>query len=153
MPRHAWQGPFGIGGGATEFEPLPASRKSMYLMGIEEGFYVSDEPGFYLEGKYGFRIESDLLVVKADTKYSWGAREYLRMRYCTPVPMCAALLDLSLLSPAEVEWIDALHAQCREEVTSALLAQAANAPSDAARETDVARSLAWLERATQPLLG
>ena len=70
----------------------------MYLHPIEEGFYLSDEPGFYREGAFGIRIEADLVVQPAETRYAWGSRPFLGFRYCTPVPFCPALIDVSLLT-------------------------------------------------------
>ena len=43
------EGPAGIGGGAAHIEQVSEARRRMYLMPIEEGWYLSDEPGFYLE--------------------------------------------------------------------------------------------------------
>ena len=87
----------------------------MYLHPIEEGFYLSDEPGFYREGAFGIRIEADLVVQPAETRYAWGSRPFLGFRYCTPVPFCPALIDVSLLTPAQRAWVDAHHARCREK--------------------------------------
>ena len=70
------------------------------------------------------------------------------------VPFCHALIDASLLDPAQRAWVDAHHARCREEATAELLRHAARgggAAGGAEIEADVTRSLAWLETATQPL--
>jgi Xaa-Pro aminopeptidase len=100
----------------------------------------------------GVRLESDLLVVPADTKYGWGSRRYLRFDYCTPVPFCPNLIDTSLLSLDDKQWIDAFHATCRDKLTSALLLQAASsAASPEAQMEDLQRSLSWIERCTRPL--
>ena len=148
------EGPAGIGGGAAHISQVNEARRRMYLHPIEEGFYLSDEPGFYREGAFGIRIESDLVVQPAETRYAWGTRPFLGFRYCTPVPFCHALIDVSLLTPAQRAWVDAHHARCREEVTAGLLRHAARgggAVGDAEIKADVERSLAWLEAATKPL--
>jgi len=148
------EGPAGIGGGAAHISQCSEARRRMYLHPIEEGFYLSDEPGFYREGAFGIRIESDLVVQLAATRYAWGTRPYLSFRYCTPVPFCRALVDASLLTPSQREWVDAHHVRCRKEVTAELLRRAARgggAVGEAEIEEDVKRSLAWLEAATQPL--
>ena len=148
------EGPAGIGGGAAHISQVNEARRRMYLHPIEEGFYLSDEPGFYREGAFGIRIESDLVVQPAETRYAWGTRPFLGFRYCTPVPFCHALIDVSLLTPAQRAWVDVHHARCREEVTAGLLRHAARgggAVGDAEIKADVERSLAWLEAATKPL--
>ena len=43
----------------------------MYLAPIKEGMYLSDEPGFYKPGEFGIRIESDLVVCAAETRYGF----------------------------------------------------------------------------------
>lgn len=148
------EGPAGIGGGAAHISQVNEARRRMYLHPIEEGFYLSDEPGFYSEGAFGIRIEADLVVQPAETRYAWGSRPFLGFRYCTPVPFCPALIDVSLLTPAQRAWVDAHHARCREEVAAGLLRHAARgggAASDAEIKADVARALAWLEAATKLL--
>jgi Xaa-Pro aminopeptidase len=51
--------------------------------------------------------------------------------------MCQVLLDASLLSPAEVAWLDAYHADCAASLAPLLASDA--------------RATAWLRRHTQPL--
>ena len=113
------EGPAGIGGGAAHISQVNEARRRMYLHPIEAGFYLSDEPGFYREGAFGIRIESDLVVQPAETRYAWGSRPFLGFRYCTPVPFCPALIDVSLLTPAQRVWVDAHHVRCREEAPAA----------------------------------
>lgn len=44
------EGPLGVGGGATDIALIANTpRVRSYLVGLEEGMYLSDEPGFYLE--------------------------------------------------------------------------------------------------------
>ena len=69
--------------------------------------------------------------------------------------MCRALIDLDLLTPEEVAWVDALHQRCREEITDDLLMAAATngrcGPGGA--EADAKAAKAWLLSATEPLRG
>jgi hypothetical protein len=76
------------------------------------------------------------------------------MENLSPVPMCPELVESHLLSKDEIAWLDAFHARCRTEVTAELLRDAAGARhgvSAAEVEADVARSMAWLRRATEPM--
>ena len=120
--------------------------KLRYLSEVRAGHYLSDEPGFYKDGEFGFRIESDLLCVPADTRYAYGSRPWLKFDYLTPLPLSRRLTDASLLSPDEVSWIDAFHADtCWAAVAPELVA--ARMDDDA----DAARARAWLWRQCRPV--
>ena len=137
----------GIGGGTVSGDKIKTNErmKRMWLAPIEEGMYLSDEPGFYKPGEFGIRIESDLVVVKAETRFAFGARPWLRFEYLTKVPFCRALIDASMLSTAEKDWIDAYHEDVRETLLS-FLAGAEEAPS---KEAETLR--AFLLAATAPI--
>ena len=107
------------------------------------------------EQGFGIRIEADLVVEAAATRYAWGARPYLGFKYLSPVPMCRALIDLNLLTDEEVDWVDALHARCREEITEELLKAAATKGRGGAAgaDADAKAAMEWLLAATRPLRG
>jgi Xaa-Pro aminopeptidase len=94
------------------------------------GMVLSIEPGFYKPDAYGIRIENLALVV--ETGPGLFAFENL-----TWVPYERALIALEALSPDEIGWIDAYHAQ-----VAALIA-----PHLAPDVRD------WLAQMTQPLAG
>ena len=73
--------------------------------------------------------------MKAETKYAAGARPWLKFEYVTKVPMCTKLVETSLLSPKEIQFIDSYHADVWASVSSLV--------SEPAR--------AWLYNATRPL--
>ena len=104
---------------------------------------------------FGVRLESDLVVEAAATKYGWGSRPYLQFRYLTPVPFCRKLIDTALLDGVEIEWLDAFHATCREQITLERLQTAAGAHAagvdQATAIEDAAKAWAWLERETAPM--
>jgi len=141
------EGPMGIGGGTVSGDKIKANErmKRMWLAPIEEGMYLSDEPGFYKPGEFGIRIESDLVVVKAETRFAFGARPWLRFEYLTKVPFCRALIDTSMLSTAEKDWIDAYHKDVRETLLSSL----AGAEEGPSQEAETLR--AFLVAATAPI--
>jgi Xaa-Pro aminopeptidase len=152
------EGPFGVSGGAVSADKLLASARArrMVLAPILPGYHLSNEPGFYRDGSFGIRLESDLVVEKVETKYAWGSRDFLGLKYLTLVPFCRALIETSLLAPEETEWIDAFHAKCAQELSGAELFRAAAAPScggdEAALSADVEAAQAWLKRETAPLV-
>ena len=79
----------------------------------------------------------------------------MKFKYLSPIPMCRALMDLEILSKGEIEWIDALHKKCREEITDDLLKAAAvkGKGGAAEAEADAKAAKEWLWAATEPLLG
>lgn len=60
MYLNVHEGPMGIGYVAHPNDP-----------GLMEGMFLSNEPGFYEDGKFGIRVESIVLVTKADTPVSY----------------------------------------------------------------------------------
>lgn len=99
---------------------------------LEPGMIVSDEPAIYIENSYGIRTEN-LLVVEPWVRNEYG--EFLRFRTMTLFPIDLALFDTSIMTDAEIEWVNAYHRMVRERLTPLL------APEEAA----------WLEDKTRPL--
>ena len=101
---------------------------------------VSNEPGYYETGGFGVRIENLLIVTpkpELTTAKTPGSRAFLGFDQLTHVPIQASLLEPSLLTPAEVAWLDAYHARVWERV-SPLVGQGTEGE-------------AWLRDATRPL--
>ena len=69
-----------------------------------EGMLTSNEPGYYKEGEYGIRIEN--LVVNKKSNKGDGFLDFETM---TLYPFDVALVDISLLSKAEINWINNYH--------------------------------------------
>lgn len=98
---------------------------------LADGMVVSNEPGYYdAKTHTGVRIEN-LMAVQAHpqdrTKFSFET--------LTLAPLDLSLIDASLLSEREINWINDYHARVRKEIGPHL---------DAAE-------YAWLEKATKPL--
>ncbi len=73
---------------------------------LEPGHITSDEPGMYVEGKYGIRHENLLVTVPAfETEYG----KFLRHDVLTLVPFDVRGLDLSIMEPSEIEWLNDYH--------------------------------------------
>lgn len=77
---------------------------------MEPGMITSIEPGIYRPGRWGIRIENLVLNRAAETT-EFG--DYLRFETLTLCPMDTRLLDLALLRPDEVRWINDYHATVR----------------------------------------
>ncbi len=97
------------------------------------GMICSNEPGYYKAGEFGIRIENLVLTIEKDIDGAEG--RFLGFEPLTFVPIDRRLIDKSLLTQTEIEWLDTYHARVREIIAPQL-------------EGD---DLAWLERETQPL--
>jgi Xaa-Pro aminopeptidase len=77
---------------------------------LKPGMVVSNEPGYYRTGAYGIRIENLVVVTPAESVPD-GDRPMLGFETLTLAPIDRRLIDLPLLSPAEIAWLDAYHAR------------------------------------------
>ena len=77
---------------------------------IEPGMITSNEPGIYKPGRWGIRIENLVLAVPAA---SGEFGEFLRFETLTLCPIDTRCIDLALLQPHEVAWLNAYHAEVR----------------------------------------
>mmetsp|Transcript_17837 Transcript_17837/g.34869 ORF Transcript_17837/g.34869 Transcript_17837/m.34869 type:complete len:614 (+) Transcript_17837:244-2085(+) len=84
---------------------------------IKEGMTSSVEPGYYEEGNFGIRIENVAIVVKAKTPFNFGGLDYLTFEPVTMTPLSAKLIDISMLSSDEVNWVDDYHSRVWERVS------------------------------------
>jgi len=97
------------------------------------GMICSNEPAYYKAGEYGIRIEN--LVLVEDRAIEGAENAMLGFETLTFVPIDRNLIDVDLLTDAEIAWMDAYHAKTRAIVAPQL------SGSD----------LAWLEAQTAPL--
>ncbi|KAF9576450.1 hypothetical protein EC968_008745 [Mortierella alpina] len=81
------------------------------------GMTLTNEPGYYEEGQFGIRIENVLLVRKVPTKHRFGGKAYYGFEHVTFVPIQTKMIERSLLSREEVEWLNRYHEECLEKVT------------------------------------
>jgi Xaa-Pro aminopeptidase len=103
---------------------------------FEPGMILSNEPGYYREGAFGIRIENLVVVEEAPSLPGGDAhRKMLSFRTLTWVPIDRRLIEASLLTQAERDWLDGYHAEVRRRLS--------------ARVSDSAR--AWLHAATVPV--
>ena len=85
---------------------------------LEPGMIVSNEPGHYRAGKYGIRIENLLLVTEPIEV--GGERPMLSFETLTLAPIDHRLIETSMLTPAELDWLNGYHRRVEEEVNSDL---------------------------------
>ena len=101
---------------------------------LRPGMILSNEPGYYREGAFGIRIEN-LVIVTEPSVPEGGEREMLGFETLTYVPIDISLIDPSLLTTPERDWLNAYHAEVRARLTGRISADAA----------------AWLEQATRAI--
>lgn len=100
---------------------------------LDPGMVTTVEPAIYKEGEYGMRTENMTLVVP-DRETAYGT--FYRFETLTLVPVDRNLIDISLLSPAEIKWIDDYHGHVWDQLRDHL------SPDE--RQ--------WLRNATLPLI-
>lgn len=101
--------------GATPFRP---------------GMLTSNEPGYYPAGKYGIRIENLLLCTES--------KEYpgfLHFETVSLFPIDTALIDIHLLHPEELQWLNDYHQKVFDSLAPLLEAE----------------EVAWLKAKCHPL--
>ena len=100
---------------------------------LKAGMILSNEPGYYKTGEYGIRIENLVLVVEKPIE---GAeKETLGFETLTFAPIERRLVDVSMLSDRELQWLNDYHAEVLAKIGPRL-------------EGD---DKAWLERQCAPL--
>jgi Xaa-Pro aminopeptidase len=92
---------------------------------------VSNEPGFYSDGEFGIRIENllEMLYVNPehnnspseDEKENKSAqKKFLKFAKLTMIPIQKNLIDVSLMSKKELDWLDAYHQEVFDKVSPLL---------------------------------
>ncbi|KAG0011942.1 hypothetical protein BGZ81_001856 [Podila clonocystis] len=97
------------------------TRLSFNEVPLVPGMTLTNEPGYYEDGNFGIRIENVLLVKKKETRHRFGGKDFFGFEHITFVPIQTKLIDRSLLSPSEVDWINRYHAECLEKVLPLLV--------------------------------
>lgn len=93
------------------FAPIQSERGRT---AFEPGMLTSNEPGFYIDGQYGMRIEN--LIVCQESSY----KGFLDFETVTLYPFDLPLIEKSLLTDEEKEWINAYHADVFAKVSPML---------------------------------
>ncbi|XP_071613905.1 xaa-Pro aminopeptidase 2 isoform X2 [Heliangelus exortis] len=105
---------------------------------LTAGMFTSIEPGYYRDGEFGIRIEDIALVVEAQTKHQSREEPFLTFEVVTLVPYDRNLIDLNLLSPEQIRYLNSYYETIRARVGPELLRQ------------HLEEEHRWLQRSTQP---
>ena len=126
----------GVGAFLGVHEGPQRIAKAPNAVALEPGMILSNEPGFYKEGGFGIRIEN-LQVVTPAEMIEGGERPMLAFESLTMAPIHRGLVDLTMMTPAEIAWLDSYHADVRARILPLVEGETAE----------------WLRAATEPLLG
>jgi Xaa-Pro aminopeptidase len=81
---------------------------------LQVGMIISNEPGYYKTGEYGIRIENLVLVVSREIE---GAeKEMLGFETLTFAPIDRRLIDVEMLEPEELIWLNCYHAHVMAKI-------------------------------------
>ena len=87
----------------------PQAISKYNLIKLQEGMILSNEPGFYQKGKFGIRIENLIYVKKS--------REKLFFKNLTLAPIEKDLIDFSLLTNVEKNYLFKYHLEVYSKIS------------------------------------
>ncbi|XP_039186984.1 xaa-Pro aminopeptidase 2 isoform X1 [Crotalus tigris] len=105
---------------------------------LDKGMFTSIEPGYYHDGEFGIRLEDVALVVQAKTKYSVQEDPYLTFRVVSLVPYARNLINESLLSQDQIQYINKYYETIRQIIGPEL------------QRRQLEEEYRWLEKNTEP---
>ena len=127
----------GVGAALNVHEgPHGISPRPTATHGIVEGMIVSNEPGYYEDGAFGIRIENLIEICEAKTEFNFGGNTFLGSEPLTLAPITKKLINVSMLSSGELDWLDSYHARVFDLVAPRIT------------DDEVRR---WLKDATSPM--
>ena len=91
---------------------------------LEVGHIISDEPGIYRTDKWGIRTENLITVIPAKrTKATTTEDEWLAFETLTLCFYDTNLIERSLMTEDEIDWLNAYHVRVYKEVSPLLNAE------------------------------
>jgi len=106
----------GVGSYLSVHEGPQRISKMPSAVPLKPGMILSNEPGYYKTGEYGIRIEN-LVTVVSQPKRKGAERDVLEFETLTFAPLDHTLIDLSLLSPSEISWINSYHQAVHDKIS------------------------------------
>ncbi len=104
----------GVGAYLSVHEGPQSISKRPVTQALLPGMICSNEPGYYKTGGYGIRIEN--LIVVREAAVAGAERKMLEFETITLAPIDLALVEPSMLTADERDWLNAYHARVRETV-------------------------------------
>jgi len=88
--------------------------------GIKKNAVVTNEPGYYESGQFGIRIENMLVAKVVETMNKFNGKDYLGFDRFTTCPIQPSLINPSLMSQPEKDWINQYNKTCYEKLAPLL---------------------------------
>lgn len=107
--------------------------KNANTVPLQVGMVVSNEPGYYKQDGYGIRCEN--LIYVADKGLANDGKKFYQFETLTLVPFDLTLIERTLLTKEEINWINTYHAEVNEKIAPLLTGS----------------DLEWLRKATQAI--
>lgn len=122
---------------------------------MKKGMVVSNEPGYYEDGNFGIRIENllETTYVNEEDNQAYdkgisegddgfpekpiGKKTFLKFNKLTMIPIQKDLIDVSLMTESELDWLDAYHEEIWTKISHLL--------------DDGCPGKVWLEEACSPI--
>lgn len=83
---------------------------------MKAGMISSNEPGLYREGQWGIRIENLMVNMPVQQPNETAFGDFLNFETVTYCPIDTRLVEPSLLTPIEIDWLNNYHAQVYAEL-------------------------------------
>ncbi len=80
---------------------------------------LSNEPGYYKPGSFGIRIENLIIVTEPEVPEG-GDIPMMGFETLTFCPIDRRLIDKSLFTQEEIDWLNRYHASVREKLSAHL---------------------------------
>lgn len=108
----------GVGANLNVHEAPPAIRQGATATdsGLKPGMVFTIEPGYYEEGKFGIRIEDVLTVRERSNGSTLGHsdKSYCYFESITYAPLQTSLMQLSMMTFEEKEWVNAYNKRVQD---------------------------------------
>jgi Xaa-Pro aminopeptidase len=104
----------GVGVFLSVHEGPQRIAKAANGVALRPGMIVSNEPGYYRDDAFGIRCEN--LVVVRESSRGRDERPMLEFEAITMVPFDRRLVDVALLSQAELAWLNDYHRRVAEVI-------------------------------------
>lgn len=85
---------------------------------LRAGMTLTDEPGLYLAGKFGVRIENTVLI---SDYMSTEFGKFLQIEPLTLCPIDTTPIDVDMLLPEEIDWLNTYHHSVYENCLLSLM--------------------------------
>jgi Xaa-Pro aminopeptidase len=92
----------------------PARISKLGTTPLKRGMILSNEPGYYKADAYGIRIENLELVIGTDV--SGAEKPVNAFETLTLAPIDRRLIDVNMLSPTELKWLNDYHERVNRAV-------------------------------------